>query len=132
MEQQEAQCALFLLPVLIVDSQQCLPWPTTNWTPPRTADGHVDLQGVWANNAATPLERPDSLGTKSIFTDEEVAALRDTAQRLFGGADDAAFGDGVFTAVLADIEKNVSRDGGRETTAPSGWLIVNLKIDLAN
>jgi hypothetical protein len=28
------------------------------WTAPRTADGHPDLQGVWANNIATPLERP--------------------------------------------------------------------------
>ena len=71
----------FLLPVLIV-VLTTMPSvaQTTNWTPPRTADGHVDLQGVWANNAATPLERPDSLGTKSTFTDEEVAALRDTAQ----------------------------------------------------
>ena len=23
------------------------------WTAPRTADGHPDLQGVWANNIAT-------------------------------------------------------------------------------
>src|SRR6476646_1037577 len=28
------------------------------WTAPRTADGHPDLQGVWSNNIATPLERP--------------------------------------------------------------------------
>ena len=113
----------FLLPVLIV-VLTTMPSvaQTTNWTPPRTADGHVDLQGVWANNAATPLERPDSLGDKSTFTDEEVAALRDTAQRLFGGADDAAFGDGVFTAVLADIEKNVSRDGGTGNYS-SVWMV---------
>ena len=95
---------------------------TQNWTPPRTADGHVNLQGVWANNAATPLERPDSLGDKSTFTDEEVAELRDTAQRLFGGADDAAFGDGVFTAVLADVERNVSRDGGTGNYS-SVWMV---------
>jgi len=95
---------------------------TPNWTPPRTADGFVDLQGVWANNAATPLERPDSLGDKSTFTDEEVAELRDTAQRLFGGADDAAFGDGVFTAVLADVERNVSRDGGTGNYS-SVWMV---------
>ena len=28
---------------------------------PRTPDGHPDLQGVWANNDATPLERPKEL-----------------------------------------------------------------------
>ena len=82
------------------------------WTPPRAADGRVDLQGVWANNAATPLERPDSLADKATFTDEELASLRESAQRLFGGGDDAAFADGVFNAVLADVDKNVSRDGG--------------------
>ena len=80
------------------------------WTPPRAADGRVDLQGVWANNAATPLERPDSLADKATFTDEELARMRESAQRLFGGADDAAFADGVFNAVLADVDKHVSRD----------------------
>ena len=28
------------------------------WTLPRTSDGQPDLQGVWTNNNATPLERP--------------------------------------------------------------------------
>ena len=92
------------------------------WTPPRTGDGRVDLQGVWANNAATPLERPDSLAGKATFTDEEVAELQETAQRLFGGADDAAFADGVFNAVLANVERNVSRDGGTGNYS-SVWMV---------
>ena len=92
------------------------------WSPPRTPEGRVDLQGVWANNAATPLERPDSLAGKAVFTDEEVAQLRASAERLFGGADDAAFADGVFNAVLADIEKNVSGDGGTGNYS-SVWMV---------
>ena len=92
------------------------------WSPPRTPAGRVDLQGVWANNAATPLERPDSLAGKLTFTDEEVAELRASAARLFGGADDAAFADGVFTAVLADIEQNVSNDGGTGNNS-SVWMV---------
>jgi hypothetical protein len=82
------------------------------WTAPHTADGHPDIQGVWANNQATPLERPAELADRSTLTDEEQAALAARALELFGGDGDAAFGDGVFNAVLADPEKYASSDGG--------------------
>ena len=86
-----------------------------SWTPPRTPDGHPDLQGFWANNIATPLERPKELAGRATLTDQEVAAMRKKGHELFGGHGDAAFGDGLYHAVLANVlgTKNgfVSTDG---------------------
>src|ERR1051325_1767737 len=45
------------------------------WTPPHTADGKPDLQGIWTDNTLTPFERPKSLGTKEFYTPQEVADL---------------------------------------------------------
>ena len=73
------------------------------WTPPRTLDGHPDLQGFWANNNATPLERPKELAGRATLTDEELAAMKNKAHELFGGNGDAAFGDQVYLTVLANV-----------------------------
>lgn len=81
------------------------------WSAPRTADGRPDLQGVWANNNVTPLERPEVLGERDTLTDEEVAALKARAGELFSTeSGDAAFGDSVFAAALAEAETFTSRD----------------------
>src|SRR5882762_4566710 len=53
------------------------------WTPVLGPDGHPDLQGVWLNNSATPLERPKALEGRPSLTDDEVAELRRRADRLF-------------------------------------------------
>src|SRR6202035_3685743 len=75
------------------------------WTPRRAADGHPDIQGVWANNVATPLQRPKEFEGRATLTDEEVAALKKKASELFdNGNSDAAFGDTFFESVLANVK----------------------------
>jgi hypothetical protein len=75
------------------------------WTAPLGPDGHPDLQGVWLNSSATPLERPKALEGRQSLTDQEVAELRKRADRLFKNANtDFAAGDAVYLAALADID----------------------------
>ena len=76
----------------------------------RTPWGDPDLQGVWASDSATPLERPEPLAGRETLTDEEVALLRQKAAELFNGETDAAFGDSVYRAVLDDAKDYTSGD----------------------
>jgi hypothetical protein len=75
------------------------------YSPPRLPNGKPDLQGIWANNNATPLERPKMLADRAYLTPQEVDALRKRQEEIFGGDGDAAFGDAIFEAVLSDVAK---------------------------
>ena len=69
------------------------------WSVPRMPDGHPDMQGVWANNGMTPLERPAVWGNRATMTDAELADLKKRAQKLIDGGD-AFFADELILAAL--------------------------------
>jgi len=88
------------------------------WTLARTPDGRPDFQGVWVNNIATPLERPEALAGRATLTDDELAAMKKKAREMFSGQGDAAFGDSVFNVVLANVTG--VRSGFKSTDGETG------------
>jgi len=102
-------------------------YKTPNYKAPRTIDGQPDLQGVWSNNTATPLQRPKELAGKAFLTEQEVTGLKREADKLFkDGASDAAFGDGVFNAALANYvgkQKGFVSVDGKTGDYSSVWTI---------
>jgi len=72
--------AVFLLSALITPAaRQDLTPGNGIWTVPRTPDGQPDIQGTWTNETMTPLERPESLGAKAFFTEQEATVLIERA-----------------------------------------------------
>jgi hypothetical protein len=80
------------------------------WTLARTVDGQPDLQGVWSNNLATPLQRPPQWAGKATLTDAELDALKRAAAEVVEGEGDAQFGDGLVLAALDHVKNAVSSD----------------------
>jgi hypothetical protein len=57
------------------------------WTPPKTAWGHPDLEGIWTSDdmRGVPMSRPPQFGTRRHLTDEEFsqrARERSTAREV--------------------------------------------------
>ena len=65
----------------------------SNWTAPRTPDGHPDFQGFWENNIATPLQRPEEIANRPTLTNAEVEKMRQKSKELFTAKSDAVFFD---------------------------------------
>jgi hypothetical protein len=106
-----AAALTFMVPAPLASRIKPASGATKPWSLPRTPDGRPDLQGMWENNNATPLERPRELAGKASLTDAEVAVLRTRASQLFDGGGDAAFNDEFFQAVLTGVDRFASSDG---------------------
>ncbi len=68
---------------------------------PRTPWGDPDLQGMWVNNSATPLERLDAFQGKETLTDEELQELKRKAAEVLDGGD-AFFADDFVAAAVEE------------------------------
>ena len=98
-----------------------------NWTPPRTAFGQPDLQGTWANNRATPMERPEQFGDKATLSDEELAEL--TSQiAAFRNSEQAGdlLGDRLIQQALGNSE---FQDFDAETGNYNAFWLVDRELD---
>ena len=56
---------------------------------PRTAWGDPDISGYWMSVSYTPLERPDELGDKALYTTEEAIEAFQRAVTTDAGVDPA-------------------------------------------
>jgi hypothetical protein len=67
---------------------------------PRTPDGQPDLQGIWNNMTATPMERPPELAGKEFFASEAEAQAwaKAAVAKTKAGVDNGvgAYGDAFF------------------------------------
>ena len=80
------------------------------WTAPRTPDGQPDLQGVWANNTATPMERPEIFRGQAELTPDELQGIKERAEEILSGANEQAgevFGDFLFRAAAGEQDIRV-------------------------
>jgi hypothetical protein len=82
--------------------------------------GQPDLEGVWTNNSATPLQRPVAWADKEFLTDAEVAKVQQAARQLEADGD-ALFGDELIADTLQGQTESKSHD--TETGNYNGfWL----------
>jgi hypothetical protein len=55
--------------------------PTKSYSPPKTAWGDPDLEGIFTNATVTPFERPAEFAGKAFLTENEIAELEKRAAK---------------------------------------------------
>ncbi len=101
----------------------------------RTPDGRADLQGLWLNDTATPLERPATLAGRASFTPAEAAAYEQRYQidRTLALSRDKDFELDASASDLDTYEPGQVLPGGRTSmiTDPPTGLVPPLTPDAA-
>jgi hypothetical protein len=88
------------------------------YTPPKTAWGDPDLQGIWPSTdmVSVPFERPKQFGTRLVLTDQEFAQRQKDAEKQIV-LDNESFS---VDSVKPEIE--AMGDVGGVTSPPPFWL----------
>lgn len=118
MNRQIAISGMFLL--LLQSAGTAFAQTDESWEVPRTADGYPDLQGVWANNTITPIERPDAYEGREFLTEEEQQFLARRVVEIQQEDGDALFGGGVFQAAVSGEVRSYDPTTGNYDQA---WLV---------
>jgi hypothetical protein len=92
--------------------------PAPSWMAPLTADGAPDLEGVWADTSATPLERPAALGNKAALSPDEIGQMKDRAERLLKDPSSGFLaGDNFFVALVTGQDRVENPNSTDDATA---------------
>jgi hypothetical protein len=94
--------------------------PAAAYKVPKNSFGQPDLEAVWTNNSATPLQRPAAWADKQFLTDAEIQQVEKAARQLEQDGD-ALFGDELIADTLQGHTESKSHD--TETGNYNGfWL----------
>lgn len=101
-----------LAAVPVVGNAQSTAAKAKTRTPPRTPDGHPDLQGTWNYATMVPLERPSEFTGKQALTNDEAAEFEGRVLKRLE--------DGNFTREMPSGTYNLFwRDPGKMSTRTS-------------
>jgi len=113
--------ALFTVALVVAAFATAQAQNAKTYTPPRTAWGEPDLQGLYTNKTITPLERPAQFAGEAELTDEQIAELE-------GRAATRSVDNGRNKGTEADVSSAYNEfwwDRGKKVTTKRSSLIID-------